>query len=268
MTCDEVKNVLSALIDDELDVQIRERVEAHLRLCTDCAQERADFVQLSKMAGSLTSVGPSEELWSNIEKDLSTENPGKLGGWFSRRRARTLLRAALVLLAIVLGLLAYSLIKEHPSHPELDLAGYVKHFHQDPVKAQKVLMQRWNGRATTPENVAGDLGYLPAVSALPEGYRLKTFCVLDMPCCRCPQAVLVRADGSTLAVFEYETDRPAGLGDRAHIRAVCANCPTTLIQVDSHLAATWKARGRFVTIVGARDVEEVSRLVASFNRKG
>lgn len=266
MKCDEVKKLLSALVDDELDVEAREAMEAHISTCPGCAQERAGFEDLSKLTQSLQSSDPPARVWSRVARDLAANKRG--GGRFSRRGARSILLEAVVLLAIGLSVLAYVRFKHSPHHPEVNLAEYTDQYSNDPHQAQLALRQRWSAVDSDPEMVAQEIGYRPVVNHLPEGYRLSSFCLLSMPCCRCPQAMLVRADGSSLSVFEYEADQPAFLGDCPHIRAVCANQPTTLVQIDNYLAVTWKNGGRFVTIVGARDVDEASRLVAAFSRKG
>jgi hypothetical protein len=76
------------------------------------------------------------------------------------------------------------------------------------------------------------------------------------------QAIYRRADGQTIAVFEHVDDQPVWFGERPSIQARCNGMPTSLVQVDDCLAASWRQDGRYLTVVGANDVEQVAQLVA------
>jgi hypothetical protein len=39
------------------------------------------------------------------------------------------------------------------------------------------------------------------------------------------------------------------------------------VQVDGCLAATWQQQRRHITVIGAKDIEEVDRLVAHFDQQ-
>jgi hypothetical protein len=87
-----------------------------------------------------------------------------------------------------------------------------------------------------------------------------------MPCCRCFEACYHRKDGGMLCVFEHENDQPVWFGNRPMSSKVCSGKPTRLVQVDHCLAATWQQQQRHITVIGAKDVEEVARLVAHFEQ--
>ena len=68
-----------------------------------------------------------------------------------------------------------------------------------------------------------------------------------------------------LCVFEHDDDQPLWFGDRPTSSKVFFGKPTRLVQVDGCLAATWQQERRHITVIGAKDVEEVTRLVAHFS---
>jgi hypothetical protein len=47
---------------------------------------------------------------------------------------------------------------------------------------------------------------------------------------------------------------------------VSSGNPTRLVQVDGCLAASWQQQSRHVTVIGAKDMDEMTRLVAHFNQ--
>ncbi|MAT70834.1 MAG: anti-sigma factor [Planctomycetaceae bacterium] len=101
---------------------------------------------------------------------------------------------------------------------------------------------------------------------LPHGYSPVASDVLDMPCCKCIAVMCAREDGTILAIFEHETAHPPWFGDRPAIQAHCSDQSVRLVQLGvNHLAATWPLNDRYVTIIGARDIDEIARLVSHFS---
>ena len=70
-----------------------------------------------------------------------------------------------------------------------------------------------------------------------------------------------------LCVFEHDSDQPVWFGDRPTSSKMFSGKPTRLVQVDGCLAATWQQERRHITVIGAKDVDEVTRLVAHFERQ-
>ncbi|MFV1965053.1 MAG: hypothetical protein ACC628_06490 [Pirellulaceae bacterium] len=84
-----------------------------------------------------------------------------------------------------------------------------------------------------------------------------------MPCCVCIETVFRRNDGGKLlAVFEHAEAQPMWFGDGPQIKAYCNGKPTRIVQRDGQLVVSWKQDQRYVTVIGMRDVEEVTRLMA------
>ena len=82
-----------------------------------------------------------------------------------------------------------------------------------------------------------------------------------MPCCTCVQTICRRDDGQVLAIFEHDKEQPVWFGDRPCVETQCSGCPCSIIQADRALVASWKPNKRRLTIVGARDLEEIAHLV-------
>ena len=124
-------------------------------------------------------------------------------------------------------------------------------------------MSNYEGRAVSYDEAATKVRYQPVTpERLPNGFSRKAVYLLRMPCCTCVQAIYQGTDGEKLAVFEHVDDQPVWFGTRPTIHTRCNGMPTSLVQVDDCLAASWKHQGRFVTVVGARDMEQVGQLMA------
>lgn len=70
-----------------------------------------------------------------------------------------------------------------------------------------------------------------------------------------------REDGSTIVIFEHGTEQPVRFGKCPCVAAECGGKRCNIVRGDMPLAATWNRDGRQVTVIGARDMEEVSTLI-------
>lgn len=181
-----------------------------------------------------------------------------------RRRRIGVVAAALLAIASA-GILTYrygvSLEDDHSG--TVHFARYLDEFAHDPEQAQQSLVARYEGRYVDADQAARQASFPPVTPAdLPRGLTRDTLCVLKMPCCTCVQSIFKDDAGRVLAVFEHVADEPTWFADRAAVTARCHGTRTNLVQLNDRLAATWKSQDRFVTVVGAQDLEEVSQLVA------
>jgi len=151
-----------------------------------------------------------------------------------------------------------------PFHQRMaNMDRYLDQFAHDPDEARRVLSTRYKTQAVNLAEAARLVGYQPvAVSRLPQGYSLDTFQVLDMGCCTCTQATYKRDVSDTLVIFEHGPDEPVCLGNRPMVNCRCNGKPTSIVQVGDRIAASWKAEKRYITLVGARDIEQVTELMA------
>ncbi len=150
-----------------------------------------------------------------------------------------------------------------PEHQHAAVFGhYLALFQQDPEKAQSMLLAKYEGETLDANNAVRHVGYRPAVAeGLPEGYAIEGTFVMEMPCCRCVQSVCRRTDGSVLVIFEHDDEQPKWFGKRPGTMADCGGKQCSLVGLDSQLAASWKRGERHITIIGARDLAEVGKMV-------
>ncbi len=279
MNCTEVQELLSAYCDAELVDDQRSRVSCHLEECSVCDQKLAAFKNLSHMAKTVETPVPPEHLWRRIEEQLDQQpkegqpKEGQLVSqsvvrsrtWtFSARRQLAL--AATVLVAAGIGWFAFQARFADSGNNQFtsNFGHYLDEFHHDPDAAQQILLAKYEHQRVDPDQAIHRVGYRPVVAnGLPEGYTLESTHVVKMPCCTCVQSVCKRSDGSTLAIFEHDDDETTDwFGDRPEIRTSCHDKKCCLIELDDQIAASWQHNTRHVTLVGVRDVAEVSQMVA------
>jgi hypothetical protein len=182
--------------------------------------------------------------------------------------------ASIILIAVGIGAVVYKSPFREGGHSHravghdqlLDgIARYVDTFERDPDSAQQILLANYEGRPTSFGEAAEVLGYQPLVAkGLPAGCALGKVYLLNMPCCTCAQALCRSKDGRSIAVFEHDIDQPAWFRDRPTIDCRCRDVPTNVVQLGDRLAATWKHGKRYITIIGARDLQEVVDFIEYF----
>ncbi len=70
MTCEEFQTLLPGYLDG--DAAHRDRADAHLIDCTDCAALVADLRSIVTEAADLPALAPSRDLWQDIEARIAT----------------------------------------------------------------------------------------------------------------------------------------------------------------------------------------------------
>lgn len=277
MDCTEVKQLLSAYFDDELASEERIAVAEHLAGCDECSTELAGFERLSDMARGLDTPMPPPQMWSQLERQLEEERGTQRiqltnrspRQYFSVQRLIAV--AASLLVAVGLGWLGYSTWIGHDGHDGFtaEMEHYLNEFHRDPATAQQFLLAKYEGQAVDAEQAMSLVGYRPAIAdGMPDGYSVETTYVMKMPCCTCVQCLCKRSDGSTIAVFEHVDDEAKEwFGGRPQMSASCGGRQCSLVELDDRIAASWKHDKRHLTVVGLRDVAELTYLVAWFDER-
>lgn len=275
MECREVQELLSAYYDAEMPAELRSSVAEHVQACARCGGELALFGELSAMARGLDDPEPPETVWAGIEAGLnagenaaSAMRPAAGRGRAARKRRLGLLAAA-ALVMIAAGVVWMAGKTWHGMSPPGELAAdfgrYFEQFPENPEAAQNILLAKYDGLAVDMSQATRQLGYRPAVAAgVPERYTVDAVYVLKMPCCTCVQAICRRDDGRRFAIFEHDEERPAWHGGRECISTHCRGCPCRLIQTGRGVVASWKGDKRHLTVVGARDLEDIADLVTHF----
>ena len=267
MDCSTARELLSAFHDHELGPESEAEVRKHVEACLSCSAALADFNALSRMVGHLRDPLVPPNIWPVLEARLQSGRTSA-DRRHIRRRLVTIAIAASLIVAASIGLVAYfaqsSGYQQHVA--AAGLARFLEEFDHNPDRAQNQLLASYNGRAVNLAQAARLARYRPvAPGNLPGGFSRSGTYVLEMPCCTCVETVYKDGDGQVVAVFEHENDESLWIGGRPTITAICNGRPTRLIQVDGHFTATWKSNGRQITVVGARGVEQLPRLMAALD---
>lgn len=271
MDCFSARQHLSAFHDGELKPDLQATVADHLDSCHECAQLLADFQQLSRRTAELPAPAVPPEIWPQLERQLNSQAAlprTTLAQLVQRRRTWIgIATSALLLVAVsTAALVWFNHAEPGHNHVAINFAQYLDEFERNPDAAQEILLSNYEGRAVSFDEAATQVRYRPATPLnLPHGLSREAIYLLRMPCCLCVQAVYKSEDGKRVSVFEHVDDQPIWFGQRPMIQARCNGMPTNLVQVDECLAANWKRDGRYMTLIGARDVEQVAELMASLD---
>ncbi len=110
MKCDDFKSLMMGYLDDELEPDLRSKVEAHLADCPDCRKELEQFRRMKEELNMVKFKEPSdaelERYWSNIYNRLERGI-----GWI------TLSLGAIILLSYG----GFKLVEEVIKDPEIGL---------------------------------------------------------------------------------------------------------------------------------------------------
>ncbi len=269
MNCSEVQSRLSAHHDGELPPDEAAHVAAHVADCSSCAAELASFERLSGLSRRLADPPVPAQLWEELQSkfDASAEPRASLARVLPNHVPdRLLALAATVLVAVgVWGVYNTWFTPRGGDHLMMNFANYLVEFSESPDNAQQILLAKYDGRPTTLAEATKTLGYEPlAAKRLPPDCSLEKVYLLKMPCCTCAQVVCKNRQGQSIAIFEHVIDQPVWFGDRPTIQCLCQDMPTSITQVGDQLAASWKEGKRFITIIGAKDLDEVTDFVTHF----
>ena len=271
MQCREVVELLSAYYDGELTPDKAAAMTDHVAVCADCAAELETLHKLSDLTMKLDQPAPPRHVWPRIAAQLNTSQSPVIPTAMPAQRAsrRRLVAVVAALLLVGLSWIAFTQWHAHEhQHRLVNFSHFLDTFEQAPDEAQRDLLKNYSGVPVEIPDAIHELKYRPVVAdGLPADYEPTQAYLLKMPCCRCLEACYRRKDGGMLCVFEHDDDQPVWFGDRPTSSKVCSGKPTRLVQVDGCLAATWQQERRHITVIGARDVDEVTRLVAHFERQ-
>lgn len=270
MQCHEVVELLSNYYDGELSSGKAAAVAEHVAVCTNCAAELETLHKLSDLTMKLDQPSAPHHVWPRIAAQLNTSQSRVAPPAVSARRAsRKTLLAVVALVLVGLSWIAFTQWQAHEhQHLAVNFGHFLDTFEQAPDEAQRDLVKNYSGVPIEIPDAIRELKYRPVVAdGLPDDYEPAQAYLLKMPCCRCLEACYHRKDGGMLCVFEHDIDQPVWFGDRPTSSKVCAGKPTRLVQVDGCLAATWQQDRRHITVIGAKDADEVTRLVAHFEHQ-
>jgi hypothetical protein len=70
MKCEEIRPLLMAYLDGEIEEEEKLEVEKHLSQCESCRKEHKSFVKLKEVADSMRFADLSDELWAGYWKGV------------------------------------------------------------------------------------------------------------------------------------------------------------------------------------------------------
>ncbi|MCH7725730.1 MAG: anti-sigma factor [Planctomycetes bacterium] len=280
MDCQRIQILLSAFQDAELTGDDRRLVDKHLHDCAVCTAELAELNNLRELVRSWPEPQPPRELWDRIE---SAVHPSPSVRHAAPRRkvvwAQLATVAALLLIAVGTGLWARWLQEQPNDQPRLadtdqpprlavDLDEYLDTYQRDPQHAPHLFIARYNGQAVNLDETADQVNYRPiATDRLPEGFSLDRVYLLKMECCTGVQTVYRRKGSDLLAILQHTVEQPVWYGNR-RVEIVQVNGkPTQIVRINGQLAATWQADGTYVSLIGARDMTELTEMIVYLDAK-
>lgn len=132
MNCEECKNLISPLLDNELDKTQAFEVRTHLGLCADCQRMCEEFTAIMNASAGESSAEllppNSQALWCRINNIIESEAKPEPPVETAPKRGRffhlswTQLSAALVCIAVISSLLTVVAIRNYSEPPESDLS--------------------------------------------------------------------------------------------------------------------------------------------------
>lgn len=190
MNCDEVKSRLGELLDGELPGDARPAVKRHLGECSAC---RGEYESLRSMAAALAERPNAKlptGLWEAIEERLDEAQPVSAQSvapathrlWFYRLARKPLVAAAVVVLAIGLGWLAFNGPWESRAMAaQIDFRPLLEQADGDIAAGIRALMQAYGGERISPDDAAKLMKVrIHAADQLPGDLRLESRYLLNM----------------------------------------------------------------------------------------
>lgn len=139
MTCDKIREQLTAYLDGELEGDRGTAVRGHLRTCEGCRQMATDEAALRDGLRALPPVDPPASLWAGVQAQLAAEEvaESKRPSW---RRALSRWAPFAPRVGMVMGALAAATI----------LLVWRSHRHQESVSAPETVAHEGAHEAVTP----------------------------------------------------------------------------------------------------------------------
>lgn len=149
MKCNEIRNLVLAYLDSELDAKTSQEIQLHLQSCAECAELFAREEKFNeRMFGVLRAGQPTSAIWEQIESRL---RPQRRHSWFFSRWKAIAWGSLAVLL--VAGLMA-GLIAVRSGASSLDLAKAVEKDHREFLQGKMTL--EFSG--ALPDEIAKKMG--------------------------------------------------------------------------------------------------------------
>ncbi len=261
MHCDEIQELLSPYHDGELSPAERLAVDTHLVECATCTDELTGFEKLSGLAAKLVDPVPPANLWERIDGQREVVESPSASTQRSRRKTWTVALAALLLVGTSL---TFALFSKHGDehHRTVNLDDYLTEFANNPAVAQQTLTVKYANQKVDVREAATQLHYQPvAAGRLPDGVAVQEVRVFEMPCCRCVQTICTVDGQQTVVIFEHANEHSFDFGRHPAMTCQCRGRKTRIVQFDGEIVASWAKGQRHLTLIGARDLDQVVQFV-------
>ncbi len=112
MKCEQIRELLSAYIDDMLDADTRKEVEAHLGVCASCVREEKALRNTVRELNSLEKAGAPDDFLRNVRQRIERRNEFErmMRPVFSSKVAAQL-KLTGVLVTVILGIAVYKIFE-------------------------------------------------------------------------------------------------------------------------------------------------------------
>lgn len=266
LDCSRTKDALSAYLDGELSPSEKRSMDLHLKDCDECARELAEFRSLSALGKSLrgTLAVPTPQSFDALAQKLREPPAAPM-----RRRVATATACAATLLIAVLVAWRSGFFSPSDSHIRETAAmrAYLREFSLNPVRAQKALMAAYSGKRVDRVEASREFKHELLVSAAPAGYRIESTNVFDFPCCRCVQTVFTADESGPVVMLEHLAEQSDWFTGRPTVEVACDGVPCRIVELDGVLASTWRGPSHQVTLIGLKDISELSAWISLLKDK-
>jgi hypothetical protein len=261
MTCEQVRELLGRYHDGELGAAERAVVAGHLNDCAACPAWLEAIGELGDLTRALSEPEPPANLWEKLSVVLGPVSAAPVRP--ARRRLRLWRVAALAALMLVClatgwfahGRLGWGNVPEGGGGTGDDVL---------PVEA---LVSAREGEPVSLQEAAHRVGFrVLGVSDLPEGCCMQGCCLCKAGCCDLVQCKFL-CRGEPVLLVQGGSEHHVRYDHRPTVEMQVNGKPARLIQCDGCLACCWKAKGTVLTLIGPRELSQLSQLVASVDQR-
>lgn len=270
MNCDWVDDRLSAYLDDELAPEERQRFDGHCEECASCRELIAQYQAMGALMRESEAAADTDSVWDRISNRLDANDVVTVVPKSYAWNWSVAILATAASIALIFFVVRKDLSSDHGNssheHSQLavDFQDVIRLASTEPKAAIAELVAKYQGKQVDLAAATEYLGHEPATfTSLPEGFARASTHVLNMPCCKCSASICERADGSSVIVFEHKDEQPVWFGDSPSIETQCSGKTCKIVESAGQLAVSWKNEDRQLTMIGAKDIDEVNRWVAS-----
>ena len=276
MTCDRVRELISAYHDGELEQPAAGQVTAHLETCRACGQAQAAISRLGRLLASLEDCHAPEDLWDRIAAGVSScsvpGQPLRLSGLVTVRRGWLVAAASIALVTSLSShwIAGRTWFAPAPAQPiqttyGLALGVYVQELHEGRDAYERFLAVH-QGRQVAPDELVRQVGFRPLVpEELPDGFRLDKSYVLATTCCQAVELRYVKG-AQLVTIFQQGQGHPVLFDGFAPEPIGIDGVSCRRGQVGDIVIINWDGAGRNTTLLARGDFPRLETMVRFLNR--